>query len=139
MKVPAPKNAGGIAAPEITRPPKPVRSPNKKRRARRRGLAGLYQNCLSALQSVRANKMRSLLTSLGIIIGVGAVIVIISISEASSASINSRLSGLNPSEIIIRPGSASAGGGIRQGAGSVQTLTQADADAIASQVSNVAA
>src|SRR5579885_1996474 len=138
MKVPAPKNAGGIAAPEITRPPKPVRSPNKKRRARRRGLAGLYQNCQSALQSVRANKMRSLLTSLGIIIGVGAVIVIISISEASTASINSRLSGLNPTEIIIRPGSL-ARGGVRQGAGSVQTLTQDDAAAIAAQVPNVAA
>jgi putative ABC transport system permease protein len=90
------------------------------------------------LQSVRANKMRSLLTSLGIIIGVGAVIVIISISEASTASINSRLAGLNPTEITIRPGSI-ARGGIRQGAGSLQTLTQDDADAIASQVPNVAA
>jgi putative ABC transport system permease protein len=82
--------------------------------------------------------MRSLLTSLGIIIGVGAVIVIISISEASTASINSRLAGLNPTEITIRPGSV-ARGGIRQGAGSLQTLTQDDADAIASQVPNVAA
>jgi putative ABC transport system permease protein len=138
MKVPAPKKRGGITAPEITRPPRPVRSPDKRRRARRRGLAGLYQNCQSALQSVRANKMRSLLTSLGIIIGVGAVIVIISISEASTASINSRLAGLNPTEIIIRPGSL-ARGGVRQGAGSVQTLTQADADAIAAQVPNVSA
>src|SRR5579883_1263408 len=105
MKVPAPKNPGGLAAPEITRPPRPVRSPDKRRRARRRGLAGLYQNCQSALQSVRANKMRSLLTSLGIIIGVGAVVVLISISEASTASINSRLESLNPPEIMLRQGS----------------------------------
>jgi putative ABC transport system permease protein len=112
--------------------------PSRRSSRRRRGLSGLYQNCQSALQSLRANKMRSLLTSLGIIIGVGAVIVIISISEASTASINSRLAGLNPTEIIIRPGSL-ARGGIRQGAGSQQTLTQADADAIAAQVPNVAA
>ena len=77
--------------------------------------------------------MRSLLTSLGIIIGVGAVIVMISISEASAASINSRLSGLNPTELIIRSGSTGGkAGGVRGGAGSLQTLTQADADALAS-------
>lgn len=128
--------------PRHTRPGSPAsRTPARRvgtpRRARRRGFSGIYQNCQSALQSVRANKMRSLLTSLGIIIGVGAVIVIISISEASTASINSRLAGLNPTEIVIRPGSV-ARGGVRQGAGSLQTLTQADADAIASQVPNVA-
>jgi len=141
MKIPGSRTATPLPPPSAgARPPALAPGSRKPRRYRRlRGFSGIYQNCLSALQSVRANKMRSLLTSLGIIIGVGAVIVIISISEASSASINSRLSGLNPSEIIIRPGSASAGGGIRQGAGSVQTLTQADADAIASQVSNVAA
>jgi len=93
---------------------------------------------MSALQSLRANKMRSLLTSLGIIIGVGAVIVMISISEASAASINNRLSGLNPTELIIRGGSTGGAGGkggggtVRGGAGSLQTLTQADADALAS-------
>jgi putative ABC transport system permease protein len=62
----------------------------------------------------------------------------ISIGEASAASINQRLSGLNPTEVIIRPGSSNSGG-VRQGAGTVQTLTQADADAISSQVSDVAA
>ncbi|HEY1349777.1 MAG TPA: ABC transporter permease [Ktedonobacteraceae bacterium] len=118
--------------------PVPLHARTRRKGKRRRGISGLSQNCQSALQSVRANKMRSLLTSLGIIIGVGAVIVIISISEASTASINSRLAGLNPTEITIRPGSI-ARGGIRQGAGSLQTLTQDDADAIASQVPNVAA
>lgn len=140
MNIPDSKPAVTGPVPAETRPPALVPISKRSRRHRRlRGFSGIYQNCVSALQSVRANKMRSLLTSLGIIIGVGAVIVIISISEASTASINSRLAGLNPAEIIIRPGSASAGGGIRQGAGSIQTLTQADADAIASQVPNVAA
>lgn len=82
--------------------------------------------------------MRSLLTSLGIIIGVGAVIMIVSIAESSTASINQRLSTLNPAELIIRSGSLNAGG-VRGGAGSLQTLNQADADAIAAQVPNVSA
>lgn len=124
----------------VTRPPVPIRSREKQPRYQRlRGLSGVYRNCVSALQSLRANKMRSLLTSLGIIIGVGAVIVMISISEASAASINNRLSGLNPTELVIRSGSSGAAGGVRGGAGSLQSLTQADADAIASQVPNVAA
>jgi putative ABC transport system permease protein len=110
----------------------------QKLRKRQGGLQAIYQNCISALKALRANKMRSLLTSLGIIIGVSAVIVMISIGEGSAAAINQRLSGLSPTEIIIRPGSASSGG-IRQGAGTLSTLTQADTDAIASQVPNVAA
>jgi putative ABC transport system permease protein len=112
--------------------------PRKPQRNRRlRGLSGLYRNCVSAMQSLRANKTRSLLTSLGIIIGVGAVIVIVSIAQSSTASINGRLSTLNPSELVVRPGSANTGG-VRAGAGSLQTLTQADADALA-QLPNVAA
>ncbi|HEX4716209.1 MAG TPA: ABC transporter permease [Ktedonobacteraceae bacterium] len=141
MNKPESNTATRLAVLGETRPARPLApTPTQPKRQRRpRGLSGFYQNCKSALQSVRANKMRSLLTSLGIIIGVAAVIVIISISEASTASINSRLSNLNPTEIIVRPGSSNAGGGVRQGAGSVQTLTQADADAIAAQVSNVSA
>jgi putative ABC transport system permease protein len=118
----------------VTRPPR--RLPNRPQRYRRlRGVPNVYSNCLSALKALRANKMRSLLTSLGIIIGVGAVIVMISISEASAASINSNLSGLNPTQLTILPGSTGgshSGGIVRGGAGSSQTLTQADADALAS-------
>jgi putative ABC transport system permease protein len=109
------------------------RAPGKPQRYRRlRGIASIYSNCLSALQALRVNKMRSLLTSLGIIIGVGAVIVMISISESSAAAINNSLSGLNPTELTILAGSSSKGAGIvHKGAGSSQTLTQADADALA--------
>ena len=123
----------GAASPALRK--KPTR---RQRNRRLRGISGIYQSCISALQSLRSNKTRSLLTSLGIIIGVGAVIVMISIGEVSAASINQRLSGLNPTEIIIRPGSSNSGG-VRQGGGTLQTLTQADADAISSQVTNVAA
>ncbi len=141
MNVPKSKAMTDAVASRAAQPSRPVPAASgsgKQRRERRlRGLSGFYQNCLSAIQSVRANKTRSLLTALGIIIGVGAVISIVSISEASTASISNRLSTLNPTEITIRPGSSSSGGGVRQGAGTVQTLTQADADAIASQVPNV--
>jgi putative ABC transport system permease protein len=102
-----------------------------------RGFPSLYRNCVSAGRALRMNKMRSLLTSLGIIIGVGAVIVMIAISEGSAATINQRLSTLSPNELIIRSGSASAGG-VRQGAGTQQTLTVADANAV-SQAPNVSA
>lgn len=108
------------------------------RQERAKGLPALYQGCVSALQALRTNKMRSLLTSLGIIIGVGAVIVMISISQGSAASINQRLSGLSPNELIIRSGSTRSAG-VNQGAGTQQTLSQSDADAISSQVANVAA
>ncbi len=104
---------------------------------RARGLQGVYQSTGSALQALRANLLRSLLTSLGIIFGVGAVIIVIAISEGNTASINARLSTLNPLQLTIRSGSTSTGG-VRGGAGSLQSLTQADADALA-QLSHVAA
>src|SRR5258707_14431958 len=137
--------AGATDVDAIARPPRVLehsngqRPPEQSSRVRPprrlRGMSSLYSNCMSALQSLRVNKMRSLLTSLGIIIGVGAVIVMISIGEASAASINNRLAGLNPTELIIFPGSTSSGG-IQKRAGSASTLTQADADAIATQVPN---
>lgn len=128
MKLPESKVRARIPTSEMTRPQVPIRP---QRVQRLRGLPGVYRNCLSALQSLQANKMRSLLTSLGIIIGVGAVIVMISIGESSAASINSRLSNLNPTELVIRSGSSNSGG-IRGGAGSLRSLTQDDADAIGS-------
>jgi putative ABC transport system permease protein len=110
----------------------------KRRPGRARGIAALYQSGISAVEALRANALRSLLTSLGIIIGVGAVIVMISISEGNAATINQRLSSLSPNELIITPGSASTFG-VRQGLGTQQTLTQADADAIAAQIPHLMA
>src|SRR6266568_9243034 len=97
---------------------------------RMRGLQGIFQSAGSALQALRANALRSLLTSLGIIIGVGAVVIMIAISEGNTANINQRLSTLNPLQLTIRSGSTSTGG-VRGGAGTLQSLTQADADALA--------
>src|SRR2546421_3857354 len=124
---PSPDSAGPSAS-------FPASSPIGQRHYRRvRGLPAILMSFRSAVQALRANILRSLLTSLGIIIGVGAVIMMISISEGNSASINQRLSTLNPLQLTIRPGSARSAGNVRQGGGTLQSLTQADADAIAQQ------
>src|SRR5216684_248362 len=121
--------------PQRTAKPMAGRKPQLYRRTR--GFRGVFQSTRSALQALRANLLRSLLTSLGIIIGVGAVIIMIAISEGNTASINQRLSTLNPLQLTIRSGSTSTGG-VRGGAGTQQSLTQADADVLA-QLQNVTA
>ncbi|HEU5368231.1 MAG TPA: ABC transporter permease [Ktedonobacterales bacterium] len=124
----------------ITPPTLPTRSGGKRHGAKKkhRGGASLLLSAASALEALTTNRLRSLLTTLGIIIGVGAVIVMISISQGTSAATTSRLSTLGPNVLTIIPG-AQRVGAVNQGAGSRQTLTQDDADAIASQVNNVAA
>src|SRR5437588_8672402 len=94
---------------------------SKRRRAK--PWQSFFQSVKSALQAIRANKLRSLLTSLGIIIGVGAVIMVVSISESNTAAINQSLSSLNPDELTIRAGSTNTGG-VRQGQGSRHSLKQ---------------
>lgn len=122
----------------VTAPPISSRTGGTRHRkpGKRHSGATLLQSAGSALEALNSNRLRSLLTTLGIIIGVGAVIVMISISQGTSAATTSRLSTLGPNVLTIIPG-AQRVGGVNQGAGSRQSLTQADADAIASQVSNV--
>jgi putative ABC transport system permease protein len=82
-----------------------------------------------ALRALRRNTMRSLLTILGIIIGVAAVIAMVSISQGASASVQEKIASLGNNMLIIRPGSITQGG-VRMGAGARPTLTVADAKAI---------
>jgi putative ABC transport system permease protein len=88
------------------------------------------------LGALRSNKFRSLLTTLGIIIGVAAVIAIVALGEGASASVSNRLAGLGVNLLTISPGSATSGGA-RTGAGGVTTLKAADADAIASKINGI--
>src|SRR5215471_7466816 len=89
----------------------------------------IVQTIPSALAALRANKGRSILTTLGIIIGVAAVIAIVALGEGASASVSSQLAGLGTNLLTIMPGSTRSGGAAA-GAGSGVTLTAADADAI---------
>jgi putative ABC transport system permease protein len=92
----------------------------------------------SALEALRANKGRSVLTTLGIIIGVAAVIVMVALGQGASAQVNERLRGLGTNVLTITPGS-SASGGVRGGAGTLTTLTEPDAAAILRDVPDVLA
>ena len=82
-----------------------------------------------ALQSIFKNKMRTALTMLGIVIGVGAVIVMVAIGNGAQAQIKSQISGLGTNLIVITAGSVNTGGA-SQGAQSFNRLTVDDVDAI---------
>ena len=82
-----------------------------------------------AFRALRVNKMRSALTMLGIIIGVGAVIAMIAVGSGASARIAAQISSIGSNLLIILPGTTTAGG-VRMGMGSQPTLSMGDADAI---------
>src|SRR3982074_1639370 len=96
----------------------------------------LLQTIPSALAALRANKGRSILTTLGIIIGVAAVIAIVALGEGASASVSSQLAGLGTNLLTIQSGSSSQGGA-RTGAGSATTLKASDADAISQNIAGL--
>ena len=91
----------------------------------------------TAWVGVSTHKLRSFLTMLGIVIGVAAVIALMSIGRGAEASIISRIGALGSDLITISPGASVGFGGIRGATGSVQTLTQEDAVAISENVSYV--
>src|SRR5215470_14078754 len=93
----------------------------------------IFQTVPSALAALRANKGRSVLTTLGIIIGVAAVIAIVALGEGASASVSNQLAGLGVNLLTITPGSTRSGGAAG-GAGTGITLKAADADAIQSDI-----
>ena len=82
-----------------------------------------------ALKSIFKNKMRTALTMLGIVIGVGAVIVMVAIGNGAQAQIKSQISGLGTNLIVVTAGSVNTGGA-SQGAQSFNRLTVDDVDAI---------
>ena len=86
----------------------------------------------TALGALRRNKMRSALTTLGIIIGVGAVIAMMEIGQGSKAAIQAGIASMGANNLAVQSGAA-ASGGVSFGAGSVLTLTPQDAEEIARQ------
>ena len=91
--------------------------------------------------AISANKARSGLTILGIVIGISSVIALVSVGQGASNSISASVQSLGSNLIEITPGAARTAGGFGAsgGRGTAKTLTQADADAIAAQVSSVQA
>ena len=85
-----------------------------------------------ATQSIIKNPMRTLLTMLGIIIGVGAVIVMVAIGQGAKSQIQARIDNLGTNMVVVTPG-ATQTGGVSQGAGTSTRLTVADADALRRQ------
>jgi putative ABC transport system permease protein len=91
-----------------------------------------------ALRALRRNKMRSLLTMLGIIIGVGAVIGSVSLTSGATKQIEDQVSSLGESVVTVFSGNFTQGG-MRGGWGSAPTLTVEDCDAILNNVPDVVA
>ncbi|PKN66430.1 MAG: multidrug ABC transporter substrate-binding protein [Chloroflexi bacterium HGW-Chloroflexi-5] len=91
-----------------------------------------------ALRALWVNKMRSFLTMLGIIIGVGAVITMLAVGTGASEKIAQQIASVGSNLLIVIPGSITQGG-IRMGSGSYSTLTRDDAEAIEKECSAVSA
>ena len=91
-----------------------------------------------ALRALRRNKMRSSLTSLGIIIGVASVVAMLAVGNGARASIEGQVAALGQNLLSVSAGS-SRSGGVNAGAGSASTLTIGDAEAVEREVPGIAA
>ena len=93
----------------------------------------LYMAFRIALRALGRNKLRSFLTMLGIIIGVGAVIAMVAIGEGAKALVRQQIASLGTNLLVILPGTVTLGGA-RTGFGGRQSLTDLDAKAIMAQI-----
>src|SRR5436190_7421448 len=89
----------------------------------------LIESTRIALRSLTANKLRAGLTMLGVIIGVAAVIALMSIGRGASAAISNQIQSIGTNLLFVRPGSSSSNG-VRGQEGSAGTLTLEDSDAL---------
>ncbi|WP_437995262.1 ABC transporter permease [Sorangium sp. So ce185] len=87
----------------------------------------IKETAKSAWRSLASNRLRTLLTMLGMIIGTAAVVAVLGIGEGARSSVEGRIRSLGANLLMVRPGSASASG-VRSG--TVKTLTEADAEAL---------
>jgi putative ABC transport system permease protein len=90
----------------------------------------LYEALRMAASGLLANRLRSALTMLGILIGVSAVILLVAVGNGASIQINNQIQSLGANVIYVFPSNARGTGGVSQGFGTGQTLTQSDVDAI---------
>ncbi len=97
----------------------------------------LWLTMLSAFRILRRNPLRAGLTMLGIIIGIGAVVAMVSLGQGATASVQSEIASLGTNVLIVVPGATTLSG-VRGGLGSVSTLTVEDAEDIEKKVAGVA-
>ena len=89
-----------------------------------------------SFRALRRNKLRSILTALGIIIGVGAVIAMVSIGNGAKSQVEAQVASLGQNVVQVFPGNFTSGGA-RSGWGGASTLTVDDAEAIRREVDNI--
>src|SRR4051794_34084125 len=100
-------------------------------------MSSIIRTLRMALHALRRNKMRSALTTLGIVIGVAAVIAMMEIGQGSSSAVQKTIKSMGADNLLIQPGTASSGG-VSFGSGSVVTLTPQDAEALSRECPAVA-
>ena len=98
----------------------------------------LWASARIAVRALRVNKLRSALTMLGIVIGVGAVITMVAVGSGAQARVAEQIASLGSNMIVILSGSSTAGG-VRLGSGSQLTITEEDAWAVQREISLVEA
>jgi putative ABC transport system permease protein len=91
-----------------------------------------FETLRSGLDAVRAHRLRSALTVLGIMIGIAAVILTVGLGQGAQNQVKAAINSLGTNLLSVSPGSTTSSSGIRQGFGSASTLTQADATALTS-------
>src|SRR5260370_8750417 len=96
----------------------------------------LWESLRVALRTLRMNKMRSLLTVLGIIVGVAAVICMISVGAGAQADVSEKIRTLGANLLLVIPGAQASGGALLE-PGTRHTLTEEDASAIRRQLGDV--
>jgi putative ABC transport system permease protein len=97
-----------------------------------------WQTAVIALRALRRNKMRSVLTALGIIIGVASVVAMVAVGNGAQARITSQVAALGQNLLSVFAGSRKSGG-VNSGLGSASALTLPDAEAIRREISDVVA
>ena len=87
----------------------------------------------TGLQAVRAHRLRSGLTVLGILIGIATVVLSVGLGEGTKTSVSNQINALGSNLLIVSPGSTTSSSGVRGGLGSATTLTTGDAGALGSR------
>ena len=97
----------------------------------------MLEQSLAAVDSIRANKMRSFLTTLGVVIGVASVILLVSIGEGMRAYLTDIFAGMGSNLLFVVPGKRNTKGGGRAGLNTVRKLTLEDARALRKRSYNI--